>query len=492
MQPHPPEELVLLTGATGFVGRRLLRELQARGRSVRCLARRPEKLDHPAADTTEVVRGDVLDPSALDAALKGVRTAVYLVHSMDGSGDFESLDRTAARQFGEAARRAGVGRIVYLGGLGEDGSGLSRHLRSRHEVGVLLGESGVEVVELRASIVLGCGSVSFEMIRALVERLPVMITPRWVDTPSQPIGIDDLMRCLIAAIDLPPGRTRVIELGGTDRFSYGQIMREYARQRGLRRMMISVPVLSPRLSSLWLGLVTPFYATVGKKLVDSLRNPTIVRDASGMEEMGVSPVGVREAIVATLEEEDHEFRASSWAALGEHQGGLAGPRSVPPMRLVYARSLDVKTPPARVFDAIERLGGANGWGYANWLWRIRGFLDKAIGGVGMRRGRSSPGPMRVGDAVDFWRIDELDPGHRVRLAAEMKVPGRAWLELEVTGGPEGSRIHQTAVFEPRGVGGVVYWYMLTLAHALVFRGLLRAIAREALRGASRSIAASRV
>jgi uncharacterized protein YbjT (DUF2867 family) len=476
-----PQDLVLIAGATGFVGKRLLRELQSAGRSVRCFVRRPEKLAGLIYGKTQVARGDLLDPGSLEAALRGVRTAFYLVHSMDDKGDFESLDRKAARQFGEAARRAGVRRIVYLGGLGEEGSDLSAHLRSRHEVGVLLGECGVEVIELRASIVLGCGSVSFEMIRALVERLPVMITPRWVDTPSQPIGIDDLIRCLVSAVDLPPGRGRVIEIGGADCFSYGEIMREYARQRGLRRLMISVPVLTPRLSSLWLGLVTPFYATVGRKLVDSLRNPTVVREASGMESLGVHPVGVREAITATLLEEDMEFRSSRWAVLADSRPGRPGLSLAPRPWLVDARSLDVKAPAKRVFAAIERLGGANGWYYANWLWRLRGALDSAIGGVGLRRGRSDPRRMRVGDQVDFWRIEELDPGHRLRLAAEMKVPGRAWLEFEVTGGEDGTRIRQTAVFEPHGLAGVLYWRALTFVHLLVFRGLLRGIAREANR-----------
>ena len=476
------DDLILLAGATGFVGRRLLGHLQAAGRPVRCLASRPGALDGLAARATQVVRGDVLDAGSLDTAMRGVRTAVYLVHSMDRERDFETIDREAAHGFGLAAARAGVRRIVYLGGLGEDGPGLSPHLRSRHEVGHLLRESGVEVIELRASIVLGCGSVSFEMIRALVERLPVMVTPRWVDTPSQPIGIDDLERCLVAAIDLAPGPGRTIEIGGADRMSYGGVMREYACQRGLRRLMLSVPVLTPRLSSLWLGFVTPFYARVGRTLVDSLRNPTVVRDGSGLELLGIRPVGVREAIAATLGEEDLDFHGSRWAALS---GSRPRRAPVPGRYLVDARAIDVPAPASRVFAAVERIGGENGWYYADWLWHLRGALDRAVGGVGLRRGRSDRTRLRLHDAVDFWRIEEIEPDRRVRFVAEMKVPGRAWLEFEVTGGPAASTIHQTAVFEPRGLGGLAYWYALTPAHALVFRGMLRRIARAALRHETR-------
>jgi len=479
-------DLILLAGATGFVGKRLLRGLQAAGRPVRCLARRPAALEGLVGSTTEVVPGDVLDAGSLESAMRGVRTAIYLVHSMDRERDFVTIDRDAARGFGGAAARAGVRRIVYLGGLGDDGPGLSPHLKSRHEVGHLLRESGVEVIELRASIVLGCGSVSFEMIRALVERLPVMITPRWVDTPSQPIGIEDLVRCLVAAIDLEPGPSRTIEIGGTDRMSYGQIMREYSRQRGLRRMMISVPVLTPRLSSLWLGFVTPFYARVGRTLVDSLRNPTVVRDGSGLEALRVRPVGVCEAIAATLGEEDRNFQSSRWSALADHERAHA-----PDRYLADARALDVAVPAARAFEAIERIGGENGWYYADWLWRLRGAVDRAVGGVGLRRVRSDRRRLRVRDRVDFWRIEELEPGRRVRFAAEMKVPGRAWLEFEVIGGPAASRIHQTAVFEPRGLGGLAYWYALTPAHALVFRGMLRRIAAAALQAAAHAVAPGR-
>jgi uncharacterized protein YbjT (DUF2867 family) len=293
---------VLVTGSTGYVGGRLWHQLEKEGRSVRCMARHPAPLAARVGPGTEVVAGDVLKPETLEAALTGVDGAYYLVHSMGSGSDFEKEDRAAARNFGEAARGAGLRRIVYLGGLGH-GDDLSPHLRSRHEVGRILRQSGVPVIELRASIVLGPGSLSFEMIRALVERLPVMITPRWVEVEAQPIAIDDLLVYLIGALDVPGRESRTFEIGGADRVSYGGLMREYARQRGLRRVMIRLPLLTPHLSSLWLGLVTPLYARVGRELIESIRHPTIVRDPSALEVFPVRPRGMREAIAAAIRNE---------------------------------------------------------------------------------------------------------------------------------------------------------------------------------------------
>jgi uncharacterized protein YbjT (DUF2867 family) len=299
--------LILLTGATGYVGGRLLKPLEQAGHHVRCLARRPEFLSARAEPTTEVATGDVLDRGALAAALKGVQVAYYLIHSMGSRGAFEEEDRRAAQNFGEAARAAGVQRLIYLGGLGDRGHGLSPHLQSRQEVGEILRASGVQTIEFRASIVIGSGSLSFEMIRALVERLPVMITPRWVSIQAQPIAITDLVQYLLAGLGLAVEGNPIFEIGGADRMSYRDIMREYARQRGLRRLMVPVPVLTPRLSSLWLGLVTPLYARVGRKLIESMRHPTVVHDASALQRFDIQPTGVREAIGLALRHEDHGF-----------------------------------------------------------------------------------------------------------------------------------------------------------------------------------------
>jgi uncharacterized protein YbjT (DUF2867 family) len=468
--------LTLLTGATGYVGGRLLKALEQTGHHVRCLARRPEFLRARVAQATEVVSGDVLDRGTLAAAMEGVQSAYYLIHSMGSTGAFDEEDRQAARHFGEAARDAGVQRLIYLGGLGARGGGLSPHLQSRQEVGEILRTSGVQTIEFRASIVIGSGSLSFDMIRALVERLPVMITPRWVSIQAQPIAMTDLVQYLIAALDLAVEGHPIFEIGGADRVSYRDLMREYARQRGLRRLMIPVPVLTPRLSSLWLGLVTPLYARVGRTLIESMRHPTVVHDASALRRFGIQPQGVREAIASALRHEDHQLAETRWSdALS-----VAGPPRDwggvrVGSRLVDSRVAQVSAPPAQAFAAICRIGGATGWYYGDWLWRLRGCLDVLVGGVGMRRGRRALDSLIVGDTLDWWRVEAFEPDHRVRLAAEMKVPGRAWLEFEVDGEAMGSTIRQTAMFDPVGLLGLIYWYSLYPLHYVVFAGMLRGI-----------------
>jgi uncharacterized protein YbjT (DUF2867 family) len=478
-----PRPLVLLTGASGYVGGRLLTRLDSSRYRVRCLARRPEVMRERVGREVEVVAGDVLDRPTLDAALRGVETAFYLVHSMGASGSFEESDRQGALNFGSAAREAGVSRIVYLGGLGSDEEKLSPHLKSRHEVGRILRESGVPLLELRASVVIGSGSLSFEMIRALVERLPIMITPRWVNVTSQPIAIDDLLDYLVAALEHPGSESRTYEIGGTDQVTYADIMREYARQRGLRRRMIPVPLLTPYLSSLWLGLVTPLYARVGRKLIESIVHPTVVRDDAALSTFDVKPMGMQAAVRRALTFEDAEFALTRWSdafsAAGEPRswGGVQFGS-----RLVDSRSITVDVPAAAAFRPIERIGGSTGWYAWNWLWRARGFLDLLAGGVGTRRGR--PARLRVGDTLDFWRVEAFEPDRLLRLAAEMKVPGRAWLEFEVTPGGSSSTIRQTASFDAMGLFGRAYWFALYPFHHLVFGGMLRGIAREARRSAA--------
>jgi len=478
---------VLLTGATGYVGGRLLAALEARGRRVRCLARRPENLLGRVAATTEVVRGDVLDEASLAAALSGVDTAIYLVHAMGSAGSFVEQDRRGAESFGCAARAAGVERIVYLGGLGDRDAPLSEHLASRHEVGDVLRASGVPVIELRASIVIGSGSLSFEMIRALVERLPVMITPRWVSMPAQPIAIDDLLQYLLAALEMSPAGNPVFEIGGADRVSYGEMMREYARQRGLKRLMIRVPVLTPRLSSLWLGLVTPLYARVGRKLVDSICYATVVHDDGARRAFAITPMGHREAIAAALRAEDREIAATRWSDALSSSGPTRDWGGVRfGSRLVDSRVAHVPVAPAAAFAPIRGLGGARGWPYGHWLWKVRGWIDLLVGGVGLRRGRRDPESLRVGDALDFWRVEVFEPDRRLRLYAEMRLPGRAWLEFEVTGDERGSTIRQTAEFDPVGLWGLAYWYGIYPLHQLVFAGMLRALAAHATASATSS------
>ncbi len=470
---------ILLTGATGYIGGRLLNRLEDQGRTVRCIARRPEFLQERVASTTELVYGDVLDEKSLLEALDGVHTAYYLVHSMGSRKDFEVNDRVGAKNFANACKENGVKRIIYLGGLGKSGEVQSPHLRSRHEVGRILRESGIPTLEFRASIVLGSGSLSFELIRSLVDRLPVMITPRWVSITAQPIFIDDLLHYLLEALDIDLPESQIIEIGGANQVSYGELMREYGRQVGLRRMMIPVPVLTPYLSSLWLGLVTPVYARVGRKLIDSIRHPTIVEDDSAKQLFHFHPRDYKQAIQDALEEENQSFfnRWSDALSSGntyQKWGGVKFGR-----RLVDTRTVTLERSPEQAFAPIHRIGGNNGWYYGNFLWRLRAWLDLLIGGVGMRRGRLHPDRIRVGDAVDFWRVEEYRPNSYVRFLAEMKVPGRAWLEFEVKPTDTGSQIRQTAIFDPIGLLGPMYWYALYPIHEFVFAGMLKGIAKAA-------------
>ncbi|NBW95343.1 MAG: SDR family oxidoreductase [Planctomycetia bacterium] len=474
---------ILLTGATGYVGGVLLPELEQRGHRVRCLARQPHKLAGKTGPATEVMAGDASDAADLARACAGIDAAYWLVHSMESGVDFERADRLAAERFATAAKAAGVKRIIYLGGLGADDDALSAHLRSRHEVGAILRATGLDVVEFRASIVVGAGSFSFDLVRTLVERLPVMICPAWLATPTQPIAIADVVAYLAAAVDLPPGGARIFEIGGPDRVSYGAIMREYARQRGLTRFMIPVPVLTPRLSSLWLKLVTPQYSKVGRKLIDGLKNPTVVTNDAAGREFAIRPRGLARAVAEAMHQEDTVFAGKRWV-------DFAGAESLPHRyggrpsgtRLVDHRHAVVAVEPARAFAAIERIGGVNGWYACDWLWTLRGWIDRAIGGPGMSRGRRDPDRLVTGDTLDCWQVEVCEPPRRLRLAAEMKMPGRGWLEFEVVPRDGDVTIHQTAVFDPRGLGGLAYWYAIWPLHELVFKNMLAGIARHAVRG----------
>ncbi|NIO28527.1 MAG: DUF2867 domain-containing protein [Candidatus Latescibacteria bacterium] len=471
------KQIVLVTGATGYIGGRLLHKIDRSKYHVRCLARKPEYLLDRIATDIEVVRGDVRDKHSLLRALQGVHIAFYLIHSMGSSGDFEEEDRKAAQKFGEAAKECGIQRIIYLGGLGDPGSKLSSHLRSRQEVGEILRSSGVPIVELRASIVIGSESLSFELIRALTERLPLMITPRWVAVPAQPIGIEDLLQYLLESMTIDTEGSAVYEIGGRDVVSYGDLIREYARQRNLRRYLIPVPVLTPRLSSLWLRLVTPLHLRIGRKLIEGMRHPTVVRDSRAGDVFKVVPMSVREAIVSALHNEDREFAATRWTdalSSSNTQRDWGGVRFG--NRLVDSRTIRVRAKPGRVFSTIERVGGKNGWYYANLLWQLRGFIDLLVGGVGLRRGRSHPTQLRPGDVVDCWRVEAASSNRSLRLEAEMKLPGRAWLEFELSENGENTTLRQTAIFDPVGLFGLIYWYALYPIHQIIFAGMIRGIA----------------
>lgn len=486
---------VLVTGATGYIGGRLVPELLERGHDVRCLVRSPDKLrDVEWFDRVEICEGDLGNADSLKKAFEGVDAAYYLVHSMGDAakGKFADQDRRIAIAFRNEAAKAELKQIIYLGGLGKDDDDLSPHLRSRHEVGELLAAGPVPVTELRAAIIIGSGSASFEMLRSLVEVLPVMVTPRWVRTKCQPIAVRDVLFYLTDALCRSETFDRVIEIGGPDVMSYQQMMQIYAKHRKLRgRWLIPVPVLTPKLSSFWVGFVTPLPAGLAKPLVEGLSNEVLVNDDSAQRLMPHDCLPYEEAIdLAMARMRDLEV-ITSWA--GASIGGRApeDPTHVDPEwsgGTVFddTRSVDVDASAHAVYRSVCGVGGQRGWLVADKLWSARGWIDKALGGVGMRRGRRHPDELRLGDALDFWRVDSLVVDTLVRLRAEMKLPGKAWLEWTISSNDDGTtKLVQRARFEPRGLWGRAYWYSLLPFHGIIFAGLAQALARRAVELQSR-------
>jgi uncharacterized protein YbjT (DUF2867 family) len=475
---------ILITGATGYVGGRLVPRLLAAGHVVRCMVRDPSRLQGRAwINQVDTVAGDVLDDATVAPALAGIDVAYYLVHSMGSGHDFHVRDARAARAFGEAARAAGVQRLVYLGALGDPDTNLSEHLRSRQQTGDALRESGVPVTEFRAAVIVGAGSLSFEMIRYLAERVPIMICPSWVYTRVQPIAIRNVLDYLVTTLDVPESAGQVIEIGCADVISYGEMMTGYARVRGLRRLLVPVPVLTPRLSSYWVHLVTPIPSTIARPLIEGLRNEVVVRDRRAATLFpDVRPMGYDEAVSAALARLDAGAVETAWSdALASSQGDVpAVVMTTQDGMVIEHRQVLVDASPARVFTAFTAMGGQTGWLYMNWSWQLRGALDRLAGGVGMRRGRRHPQEVRVGDALDFWRVEAVEPDVMLLLRAEMKVPGRAWLQFQARE-QEGGRtlITQTAFFAPRGLWGLVYWYALYPIHQLIFSGMIRRLAARA-------------
>ncbi len=475
---------VLVTGANGYVGGRLVPKLLDRGHTVRCMVRDPSRLQGRAwVPETHVVRGDVLDADSLAEALAGIETAYYLVHSLGDGRDFHDRDIRAAESFGAAAAKAGVTRIIYLGGLGDSDANLSEHLRSRHETGAALSRSGVPVTEFRAAVIVGSGSVSFEMIRYLTERVPLMICPSWVYTRIQPIAIRDVLAYLVQALETPASIGQVVEIGGNDVLTYGQMMTGYAQLRGLKRWLLPVPILTPRLSSYWVHIVTPIPSVIARPLIEGLRNEVVVRDARARQWFPtIVPISYLEAVRLALASFEGDNVETAWSdALVSSQQNV-GPvvLSTEQGLVMERRQLTVEAPAARVFAVFTALGGSTGWLSMNWAWQVRGLVDRLMGGVGMRRGRRDMHRVRVGDAVDFWRVEAVEPDRLMRLRAEMKVPGRAWLEFQARPLDNGgSVIVQTAYFAPRGLLGLAYWYALYPVHGLIFGGMIREIARRA-------------
>jgi uncharacterized protein YbjT (DUF2867 family) len=481
---------IAIAGATGYLGGRLAPRLIDDGFIIRCLVRSPGKLSGrswAANPRVEICKSDLADANSLAKDLTGCFAAFYLVHSMTSAGsDYAGKDRQLALQFAAAARQAGVERIIYLGGLGETGPDLSEHLASRREVEHALASTGVPVTVFRAAMIIGSGSASFEILRYLVERLPVMITPKWVSTPCQPIAVRNVVDYLAGALSHPETTGQVFDIGGTEALCYRDIMRIMAEELGLRRRwVIPVPFLTPRLSSYWIQFVTPLSHEIAKPLAEGLKNPVVCRENRITKLIPLDLLDVRQAIRAALSQIAGNQIETHWSMAGPIPGD---PDWAGGTVFRDARQLTIDAPAWAVFRAVCRVGGGHGWYAADWLWRLRGWMDRLVGGPGLRRGRRDPESVDYGEALDFWRVVGLDRDRRLALRAEMKLPGEALLEFLIEPqSPHQSILRQTALFKPRGLFGLPYWYAVVPLHNVVFQGMLLGIRREALRIAGQKI-----
>lgn len=475
---------ILVTGATGYIGGRLVPKLLDAGYVVRVLVRDARRLEGRLwRENVEVYEGDVLRPETLSGCFEGVTKAYYLIHSMMNSSDFYESDLIAARNFGELAKLSNIENIIYLGGLGNPEAELSKHLRSRQHTGDTLRSSGLPITEFRAAVIVGAGSISFEIVRYLGERLPVMICPRWVYTRIQPISIEDVLVYLVAALNNKASEGQVIEIGGEDVLTYGDMIRGYAKVRGLRRYLIPVPVLTPRLSSHWVHWMTPIPAEIARPLIDGMTNEVVVRsDIARRIFPEIIPMDYAGSVKLALNQLDASQIETTWSdSLASSRGEFPSVQlSNQSGMIIEKRQKKVEASPDAVFSQVNQLGGENGWLFFNLAWHVRGVIDRMVGGVGFRRGRRHPTELRVGDAMDFWRVEAVQNNRMLRLKAEMKVPGSAWLQFETLPFEgDSTQLKQTAFFAPKGLAGFLYWYLLYPLHALIFSGLIKSIARKA-------------
>ncbi len=478
----PSSSTVLVTGATGYVGGRLVPCLLREGYTVRCFARSAERLRaQPWGDAVEVVEGDALDADTIPPAMTNVDAVYYLIHSLGAGADaFAERDRRAAANVRTAATDAGVKRIVYLGGMSPKGEEQSKHLQSRLETGDVLRDGPVPVTEFRAAQIVGSGSLSFELVRYLTERIPFMICPKWVHTPTQPIAIRNVLQYLLAALEHPDSAGEIVEIGGSDVLTYAEMFELYAAVRGLTRWVINVPFLTPRLSSHWIGVVTPISNTIARPLIEGLDNEVVVDDPEKARRLfpDVEPISFEAAVRLALRRVESDVLPTVWnSALSSTAQMPDGSATLDMTEGLYreVRTRTTTAAPDLAFDTLARLGGQTGWLYGNALWRLRGWIDQFLGGTGYRQGRRHERDLRVGDAVDFWRVEALDPGHLLRLRTEMQLPGRAWLQFEVASPDDGSertRITQSVFFEPKGLLGTLYWNLVRPVHSWLFKGML--------------------
>lgn len=487
MTDNQTKDLILVTGATGYIGGRLVPELLKAGYRVRVMSRRPMQLeDRDWSGDVEIVVADAFKPDTLLNALKDVDAAYYLIHSMHGGDDFHERDLKAAHNFAQSASEAQVERIIYLGGLGSPDATdkeLSEHLKSRQEVGRALASYDVDVTEFRAAVIIGSGSISFEMLRYLTERLPVMISPKWVDTRIQPIAIDDAIQYLVSALSVSESRNHIIEIGGETVQSYRDMMLGYAEARDLQRTIFPVPVLTPRLSSYWVHLVTPIPSSIARPLIDGLRNEVIVtNDTAQTLFPDIRPIGYQAAVNRALSNLRASEIETTWS---DSQSSVYGFLEAYEFQeeqgmMIERRQREVDATEEEIFAAITRIGGSSGWLYLDWLWRLRGILDRFMGGPGYRGGRRHPQHLRVGDTLDFWRVESLKKNEYLMLRAEMKLPGRGWLEFEITPQDNGKVcVAETAYYAPKGFWGLAYWYAMFIPHKFIFDGMIDALIAEA-------------